>query len=199
MIELNSALLRSATTCLNFFKSGMPGVRACISGGFLRDICTGNFPKDCDVFIEVPQEVDEKFYNALDPSFGKVDWASENIAEYNAMQGVARVGEGGEVAPESNCRFNIILLNPGKDPVDAAKSHDFGACQVWTEGGEIHATNAFFRDIAQRTFTLDVCEDLQQFERSMRRWERLSAKFPGWNLVVPPRYSPFATQSMGQL
>lgn len=198
MIESNSPLLREAITCLNFFKKARPGVRACISGGFLRDICTGNYPKDCDVFVEFPTDADSKFFDALRLSFGEIEWMGENLAEYNAMQGVSMVGTGGEIG-KGGCRFNIILLNTGIDPVADAKTHDFGACQVWTEGGEIHATNAFFRDIAQRTFTLEVCEDMQQFERSMRRWERLSAKFPGWNLVVPPRYSPFANQSMGLL
>lgn len=199
MIESNSPLLRAATKALNEFKAMNPGVRACISGGFLRDVCVGQTPRDCDVFVEMPKDADAAFERTLHDAFGLVGWYMEVTPEYHACPGVARIGRAGYVSEDPLVEINVILLNHGVDPVADAKGHDFGACQVWTEGGEIHATSAFFNDVAQRTFTLDVCEDQEQFDRSMRRWERLSPRFPGWTLSIPARFSHFATANMRDL
>ena len=156
--------------------------RAILAGGYLRDTETGRMPKDIDVFVPAAtlEEMDD-FENLTDAKF------MTGAAEYMEQSEVAHIWD----VPGYACPVQVIMLRPGLDPVDRAKHHDYGICQVWHDGTELHFTDAFKADRLYQTFTLTHCEDQKEFDRSMRRWERLSQKFPDWTLQVPERYAGY--------
>jgi predicted nucleotidyltransferase len=187
-------LYEAAVKALQDFRANYPGIKAVISGGFLRDYALGRHPKDCDVFIEMPAWLDEPataMASRLRWFFGDVAWAHEIPEEYRTVPGIALIGTAGLVGDDifAVVPFNIIVLHPGCDPVEDAKQNDFGICQVWDEGTGPQFTNAYLTDLENSTFTLDVCENKVQFDRSMRRAARLLDRFgPPWKLVIPARF-----------
>lgn len=151
---------------------------ALLAGGFLRDVMLGRQPKDIDIFV---------------PHSENFSWGS---IEAVPMLGAAEYMEQCEVAsiwdlPGEELPVQVIMLRPGLDPVDRAKAHDFGICQVWHDGCVQHMTRAFELDRLNETFTLVHCEDQKEFDRSMRRYERLQEKFAGFPLVIPPQFEDF--------
>lgn len=62
---------------------------------------------------------------------------------------------------------------------------DFGICQVGYDRESVFFTDAYERDKANKTFTLTRADSEASVARSMRRYERLRQKYPGWKLVFP--------------
>ncbi|KQW02224.1 hypothetical protein [Rhizobacter sp. Root1221] len=151
---------------------------AILAGGFLRDLLLDRTPKDIDIFV---------------PHTGCFQPGTLQLVP---MMGAAEYMEQTEVSyiwdvPGFELPVQVIMLCPGLDPVDRAKAHDFGICQVWNDGAGLEWTPAFDKDWSNRTFTLDHCEDQKEFDRSMRRYERLQEKFAGFPLVIPPQFESF--------
>ena len=154
---------------------------ALIAGGFLRDTATGRTPKDIDIFIP-HQELPRGF----------------PLASELSVEGGAQYASGTEV----ECLWDltgyelpvqIIMLRPGMDPVERSQNHDFGICQIWWNGvGQAEYSEAFIHDIRHKTFTLTHCEDESEYKRSIRRWDRLSQKYPEFSLVIPDKFQRFA-------
>lgn len=151
--------------------------RAIIAGGFLRDLIAGVEPKDIDIFVPFTEYRDNQ---------GLLNMG----AVQDPMSGYVGIGEDQEVfsvmnlpAAEVAYPVQIIELRAGLDPVERAKAHDFGTCQVWHDGGQLHFTGLFTDDLDRRTFTLTDSGSSAEYERSLRRWERISKKFPGWVLI----------------
>lgn len=87
--------------------------------------------------------------------------------------------------------IQVIELGPNIDPAERVKELDFDFCQVWHDGRSIHFTEGFTEAVRFRQVTLSRCEDEKQFERSMRRWDRLKQKYPDFTLVIPEEYRAF--------
>lgn len=185
----SNGLYDRAVAALQGFKASYPEAKAVISGGFLRDAVLGRVPKDCDVFIAAPEFPDEDFWPAVNKSFGPIRWACIIPEDYDdAVPGIFWIGEGAAIGNTGVC-FNVVLIHAGVSPVEDAKAHDFGICQIWHDGTGLNYTDAFAEDVQHATFTLSVCEDYKQFERSMRRWKRLRPRYPACRLVVPDQYA----------
>jgi len=147
---------------------------ALLAGGYLRDCLLGREPKDIDIFIP--------YQGAEIRAFRELPGAHTDIPEcYMEQSEVASVGSlrGFEMPVQ------VIELRPGLNPLDRVKAHDFGICQVWSSGDGFSCTPAFLHDIRCATFTLTECNDAKEYARSMRRWYRLSKKYPDYTLVVP--------------
>jgi hypothetical protein len=177
---------------------------ALIAGGACRDHLLGRPVKDVDVFVPSQPNIDVKLAQA----FGAFNVSPIIAAEY--------AGAGGEVEhvyeireedadpfaphPLEHVPVQVIVLSPGLNPIERAKHHDFGICQCWyvphaggllSTVGFIQVTEAFHLDMTNQTFTLDHCEDQQQFDRSMRRWARFKGRFQGFELRLPEKYQLF--------
>jgi hypothetical protein len=139
-------------------------------------------PKDIDIFV---------------PN-GAWDW---NALRASPMLGAAEYMERTEVEgifdiPGFELPVQVIELCPGLSPMERVIAHDFGICQVYSTGTGWGATEAFFRDRDNRTFTLTHCEDRKEFDRSMRRWNRLKDKFPGFSLVIQEEFLQYHQQEL---
>jgi hypothetical protein len=172
------------------------GVKGLIAGGAVRDHLLNRPVKDIDVFVPYSEDIEQK----LQAAFG--------VLHVNPLISAEYAGAGGEVehvyevaissdpfgSLEEITRppLQIIVLAPGLDPVDRARHHDFGICQAWYLGnGQFGETLAFTNDVMHQRFTLSHCEDQQQFDRSMRRWERFRERFDGFYLYVPFEFMEF--------
>ncbi|MDF0504855.1 hypothetical protein POK33_29400 [Burkholderia cenocepacia] len=173
------------------------GVKGLIAGGAVRDHILGKPVKDIDVFVAHDSDVVSK----LQTAFGVLHVSPSLAAEYIGEAGQSEVQHVYEVSfgDDPFGQFNraptqVIVLAPGMDPLDRVKHHDFGICQCWYEGspnGVMASTEAFLDDYRQKFFTLSHCEDQQQFDRSMRRWERFKERFPEFSLYVPFRFREY--------
>lgn len=171
------------------------GVKGLIAGGAVRDHILGKPVKDIDVFVAHEPNLVSK----LQAAFGVLHVDPSLAAEYIGEAGQSEVSHVYEVSfgddpfgPFNRIPTQVIVLAPGMDPLDRVKHHDFGICQCWYEGnGMTASTGAFFDDAASKQFTLSHCEDRQQFDRSMRRWERFKERFPEFSLYVPFRFREY--------
>lgn len=192
--EQKMALGAQAKAVLLNLRAAWPRGQAVVGGGFLRDLALGVRPKDMDLFImaDTREGPSEEMLKAMDESLGRIQWLARD-GEYIAMGTCCRVG-GTKVGPNGHpydVEVNVIVLDNGIRPADDARLNDFGICQIWFDGENVDCTEAFKRDIERKTFTLSVCEDEGQFKRSMRRWDRLSKKFPEHALVIPFHYQVY--------
>lgn len=162
---------------------------ALIAGGACRDHILGKPVKDIDVFVPDQENIEMK----LGAAFGHLHVNPIIAAEYAGAGGevdhVYEVSFGDDPFGDSHIPVQVIVLAQGLDPIERAKHHDFGICQCWYVGnGLIESTHAFHLDKSSSTFTLDYCENAQQFGRSLRRWDRFAKRFPEFSLVVPRGY-----------
>lgn len=162
--------------------------RAILAGGYLRDCLLGREPKDIDIFVpHEPGVEDGRFECIRADGTGFVATPMMGAAEYMERTEVSGIWD----VRGFDLPVQIVMLEPGLDPVERAELHDFGICQVWHDGAELHTTDSFEMDKAMQTFTLCHCEDEREYKRSMRRWERLRVKYPSFTLVVPERFREF--------
>jgi hypothetical protein len=158
--------------------SGFP--EAVIAGGALRDLDNGRPVKDVDIFLKYRIGLKEQ----LDDYFGQDGKViiGEQLASYsNALIDVTasyeyRVGE---------TVFNIVALARDVTPEVVRNRIDFGLCRISFDGEKVEKSPEYDTDQANKTMTLHRCESSEQYNRSMQRFERLSAKYPEHKLVVP--------------
>jgi hypothetical protein len=156
--------------------------RTVLAGGYLRDLLLGRQPKDIDFFIQ--GRVDRAALHQAFPQF-----KPEPFSEWLAYKGreVAGVYDLGQQA--GGLPMQLIELAEGYDPVERVTAHDFGICQIWTEDGvSIKTTPEFDLDAVNQTFTLTTCENPDEFDRSLKRYDRLRQKYPEFNLVIPEKF-----------
>lgn len=155
---------------------------AIVAGGYLRDRLNFVSPKDVDIFVE-PLGLQQQFDLAKRFPLKK-DTATQFLeytgGEFSEVCGVWSLG----IADG----YSVQLIEVDKAPEQRAREHDFGICQVYHDGTDLHVTDAFLKDHSERTFTLSHCESKAQFDRSMARYERLSMKYPSYPLVIPQEF-----------
>ncbi|MBB3693045.1 hypothetical protein [Sphingomonas sp. BK580] len=149
---------------------------ALIAGGALRDLDNGREVKDLDIFA--PNVPDLDTFRALAARFGVLlsvmggyeSWATAECVGVIDLQ----IGD----QP-----FQLIGLRSGPETI--LPRLDFGICRIGFDGSEVIRTDEYLADQATQTFTLLRADDDAQRDRSLRRFDRLSAKYPGWKLFDP--------------
>lgn len=160
---------------------------AVVSGGYLRDHLAKVPPKDIDVFT--PHMEAHQIASMLRAFPDARVEIFNNAIEYISSGEVVAVYQLGLV---QGIPLQLIMLSGGISPRERYKTNDFGQCQCMDDGTSFEGTAQFVSDCYMQEFTLSVCEDQRQFDRSMRRWSRLSKKFPTHELVIQSRFGVFA-------
>lgn len=170
------------TTTLMALQVIAPGT--VVAGGYLRDQFFGKAPKDIDFFLPYSGGTIERlrtvFPEAKLESYS--EWLTYRNEEVDAIYDLGKV----DGLPAQG-----IVLREGMNPYERVQRFDFGFCQISTDdsgGGLIWPTKAFYKDAANGTATLIHCESRAEFDRSMKRWQRLSKKYPELTLVIPEEF-----------
>lgn len=161
---------------------------AMIAGGALRDLDNGRPVKDIDIFApnctdlelakSFAQGLSNKPLNVLS-SENRVNAEGRVYQEWAASDVLAIIDIEGE-----ELNYQLICLKCG--PEDIIKRIDFGICRIATDGETITRTDEYHADRVNACFTIHRCDDTSQFDRSIRRHERLVKKYEGWPLKIAP-------------
>lgn len=168
-----------------FIDHGALGV--VVAGGVLRDLFHDVPVNDIDVFIPHVNGSPQEGLRALKNIFGddgRLDFVSysDDIDVLYAF-----------TFPNlSFAPVNFIVVKADVPLTGERCRMDFGLCQVWYDGLHIECTEAFQDDYWNQTFTLKRGSSERDFARSMRRWRRLSQKYPGHTLVIPEEFQQYA-------
>ena len=157
---------------------------AIIAGGALRDLDNDRPVKDVDIFF--PCDGADAFAAAVwtleteldvktDYTLGK-----EYRENFNDVVGVARF-------TVQNTEFDLIGIDLGVSRVKRIIDRfDFGLCQISYDGKLVFRTAAYWVDMRVQQFTFlkpSRC-DFVPIKASLKRWNRLQAKYAGWPLVL---------------
>lgn len=163
---------------------------AVIAGGAIRDLLTGRAPKDIDIFIN----------GALRSAMGVRDvmWdefitqpkmvINPEFCDYTiALDGVEFAME--IDVPGFPLPVQLIAMTDPVTMISAVERIDFGICRAAYDGSNIFLAKEFTHDLAHEQFTLVTTErSPEALKRSMERYMRLQAKFPGWPLIGMPKF-----------
>ena len=161
---------------------------ALIAGGALRDLDNGRPIKDIDIFAP----------NCTDLKMAKAFAEGLSNAPVKTLSSERRVNDEGRVYEEwaatdllaifdiqaEELDYQLIAIKGG--PEDILKRIDFGICRIATDGEQIIRTDEYNADRVNECFTLHRCDDSSQYDRSLRRHERLVKKYVGWPLKIAP-------------
>lgn len=151
---------------------------AIIAGGALRDLNLKREPKDLDIFVcESTKLID--IAEMLD---GGVADEIESFSDVLCKVSATITGENlGLEIP-----LNIVVCSDELlHPIDRLPHFDFGICQIAHDGHEWSQTDAYWEDYTQSKFTLMRCTNYQMYQNSMKRYQRISERYPVWPLVIP--------------
>jgi hypothetical protein len=162
---------------------------ALIAGGALRDLDNDRPVKDLDVFAPDVPDLD-----VFAPDVPDLDTLRARAASLERPGAVMGVMGGYESWATAECvgvldisgphaDFQLIGLRSGPETI--LPRLDFGICRIGYDGSEVIRTDEYLADQATQSFTLLRCDDESQRDRSLRRFDRLSEKYPGWVLVDP--------------
>jgi hypothetical protein len=152
---------------------------ALIAGGALRDLDNDRPVKDLDIFAPDVPDLDtfrDRAACLLRPAAlmgvmgGYENWATRECIGVLDISG-------------TDADFQLIGLSTGPETI--LPRLDFGICRIGYDGSEVIRTDDYLADQAAQSFTLLRADDDAQRDRSLRRFERLSAKYPGWKLIDP--------------
>lgn len=152
--------------------------RAFIAGGCIRDTILKRPVSDIDVFVPHGEE-----YLAREAIAHSHPKHTKEVPEpYFIMHTDVRTVnyyEGEDALP-----VNIIGITQGLDnPKAQLERFDFGLCRVAWDGKRLWKDLSFDVDSRDETFTLLFTQSDDAHENSMRRYARISQKYPGWKLV----------------
>lgn len=167
------------TVLSSLHANGFP--EAIVVGGAMRDLdnSRGDAVKDIDVVI-----FDRRGYlSALKKAMAGFQHrvaVTEQVANYLAFENVVSVHEFWE--DEKSIPIQVVVAREKRTPLEILERHDFGLCQIGFDGTCMIRTDAYLVDQKNRTFTLVRCRDAADFWRSVGRYQRLEAKYPGWKM-----------------
>lgn len=155
--------------------------QAHIGGGAVRDVLLGRPIKDIDLFVGPKDDIAsiEKAIECLWPV------KTRTFTEFYENPTVPMKDVMEYTNTDGRTPLNIIVLKSQDAGVHFNMSRfDFGLCRVAYDG-ELHRTEQFDNDVINNTFTLLQADTLQQFYRSITRYERMRAKYPDWSITLP--------------
>jgi hypothetical protein len=149
-----------------------------IAGGVVRDLVNGVEQKDIDIFV--PYMGHERNGRVATFADGYSAQFYQEPFHYITEEVATVWGVDADYIP---LPIQIIEMANGYVPMDRVRLMDFGICQFWLdEDGLVTGTAAAWDDTEMNTFTLLRPESDGERARSMRRWDRLSQKYPGYQL-----------------
>lgn len=178
--------------------------KAILAGGALRDLNAGiplSQIKDLDFFV--PHGTPEAEVAEALECCGWSD-ITQRCSHYFMQGSDGTVEQSIQFSRRGQPDVNIIWMAEGHTPLGRLDKFDFGACQIAWDGKDYHTTYAFFDDMKNSTFTLVRADTKEQYDRSMQRWARISARYQGWTMIVPDHFTrkhadnaavPFVTSS----
>lgn len=156
---------------------------AVLVGGALRDLHNGRPVKDLDIFL--PSRGWEALLDVIGRGFepGSVDVTKMIPGEYRGWN--PELGSLCTIKVAGVPEVNLITVKGDCSLEHLVRRCDFGLCQIGTNGDYVMWTDAYEDDWRQDILTLVRSDDQAQFDRSMERYARLTAKYPQHKLVIP--------------
>ena len=164
---------------------------AVIAGGALRDMENGRPVKDVDIFFRAVSMDDFAYFIlqimrmtgfGVDYTAGRDyrTWAEEVVGTAKTV--IAGV------------EFNLIGLDFVEVTAETAANRcDFGLCQIAFDGAEFFHSPNYYHDVAAEQFTLvNNHHSEAAVLSSLKRYQRLSAKYDGWPMVILRPWEDFA-------
>ncbi len=148
---------------------------AILAGGYLRDAFFGRSQKDIDIFVDYSEVITGLPGSVVNTASGYMDNGDVDLVW--ELKGYA-------------LPVQVIMLREGLTAMSRCLEHDFDFCQIWHDGWSTGCTSAF-ANANMDEITLVHCENQKEFDRSMRRWKRLSVKYPECVLVIPERFHKY--------
>lgn len=163
---------------------------AVIGGGCLRDVYFGVEPKDIDIFIPMTtqKEVSDFLVESNEITVHR-DMPSYNGFSNSDVTRVVTVTWKNLKADD--LPVELIAVEVTKDAI--LNRFDFGICQLTYDGVEVKYTSRFIIDARTKCFSLVRCDNQDQFNRSLKRWERLHERYPDFIFNVG-EYGKYQTQ-----
>jgi hypothetical protein len=162
---------------------------AFIAGGYARDKHFGIQPKDIDIVLHVPDEM-ERVLNAerMITSLGSSGLSfSEAIflKFYNGDESIDWADEVVKLKVDGHAVDLLFLKYPVSDPNKVFESFDFGICRIGIRDGKELSSEWFEKDERDQTLTLlDTARDAENLDRILLdHLPRLQAKFPAYTPV----------------
>lgn len=161
-----------------------------IAGGAVRDTLLNQPVKDIDIFIHEDHAL----------KVGEVLWGlgyGMGCTTPGQYLGGADpvVVEASDFPPpvDQEHPVNLVSLRGEASIHVSLERIDFGLCRIGYDGRKIHQDSAgsYSVDATCHRLTLLRCENQAQFDRSMKRFERLREKYVGWELVVPEQFQQY--------
>ena len=151
---------------------------AYLPGGAIRDFDNGRTVKDLDVF-----------YTEGHANIVTVECALMGLYAYKNGCPGEYMDAAREVMGTQTYRsltglpeLNLILLEKEFNPPAIIERVDFGLCQIGADPLGVEYTPAYEFDRANECFTLMRAESVEGVIRSLKRYDRLKQKYPGWDL-----------------
>lgn len=155
-----------------------------LGGGFLRDLYTGNTPKDVDIFV-IPQDDFEGQRDLYIPPRGynnyiKHAWEISDMEE----RGVAKV-RGDWYSKLSTPDVQFIIYEKPMTQDELAEDFDMNICQITMHGlsGSIYATSAFLK--GHEDMVIECLHDYDTV-RTYKRYVRMEEKFYNYDVEGKP-------------
>lgn len=193
------------STTMLVVRSVLPS--AFLAGGALRDLDNDRPVKDLDVFFT------EEAYELgiLEDKLAKLNYFFKNSCNAQYLAGTAgevdgtttyahRPMEGGfEGVLVTLPELNLIQLEKSFNPASIVERVDFGICQIGYDLLGVVTTPAYEFDKVNQRFTLTRAETVDGVKRSIKRYERLSAKYPGWSINVPAEFDALYKAALAEM
>jgi hypothetical protein len=160
-------------------------IRVVAGGGVLRDLHLDRPYKDIDLFLNAADASDEKVITMLrGMGFTSRVVVSNEATEYLEFTDVASVIEA--THPNLPVPLQVVRMSSSNlSGEEMIRRLDLGPCQVGMDHrGLFWYTDQFLEDVLNGTFTV-TRDERNDVARSVKRFERLSQKYPGWKLVMP--------------
>jgi hypothetical protein len=156
-------------------RSVMPS--AYLAGGALRDLDNGRPVKDLDVFVTEDMHND-RLERALGGSYSYFRWCPGDYIDAAKEVQTTYTFKSLNGQPD----LNFVQLDPSFNTASIIDRMDFGLCQIGFDPLGVVTTEAYDFDKRNGVFTLTRAESVEAVMRSIKRWKRLSAKYPGWDI-----------------
>jgi hypothetical protein len=156
-------------------RSVMPS--AYLAGGALRDLDNNRPVKDLDVFFTEDMQ-SERLERSLEGSYSYFRWCPGDYIDAAKEVQTTYTFRSLNGQPD----LNFIQLDRDFNPAGIVERMDFGLCQIGCDVLGITTTADYDFDKRNQSFTLTRAETVEAVMRSLKRFQRLKAKYVGWQI-----------------